>query len=51
MLIGKVEFGLEIRTRNKVMVFQTFGGHLRGNVGEKLLTTVSLEGSIGQNLF
>jgi hypothetical protein len=30
MLIGKVVFGLEIRTRTKVMVFQTLGG----NVGE-----------------
>jgi hypothetical protein len=53
MLIGKVEFGLEIRTRTKVMIFQTivgkFGGKCGGNMREKLLTTVSLEGSIGQN--
>jgi hypothetical protein len=49
MLIGKVEFGEEIRTRTKVMLFQTFGGHLGGNVGEKFLRTISLEGSIEQN--
>jgi hypothetical protein len=49
MLIGKVEFGEEIRTRTKVMVFQTFGGHLGGNVGEKLLRSITLEGIIGQN--
>jgi hypothetical protein len=51
MLIGKMEFGLEIRTRSKVMVFQTNGGKFGGNMREKLLTTVSLEGSIVQNLF
>jgi hypothetical protein len=30
MLIGKVEFGLEIRTRTEIMVFQTIGGEMWG---------------------
>jgi hypothetical protein len=37
-LITSEEFGLEIRTRTKVMVFLTNGGKCGGNVGEKLLT-------------
>ena len=45
MLIGKVEFSPEIRTRTKVTVFQTIGG----NVGEKLLRSISLEGNVGQS--
>jgi len=48
-MLPSVEFGLEIRNRTKVMVFQTNGGKYGGNVGEKLLTTVSLEVSIEQS--
>ena len=48
-LITSEEFGLEIRTRTKVMVFQTFGGEMWGNVGKKLLRSISLKGNIGQS--
>jgi hypothetical protein len=33
-LITSEEFGLEIRTRTKVMVFQTFGGKCGGKVSK-----------------
>jgi hypothetical protein len=34
MLIGKVEFTLEIQTRSKVMVFQTIGGKFGGKASK-----------------
>jgi hypothetical protein len=38
LLMWTMKFGLEIRTRTKVMVFLTIGGNVGGNVGKKLLT-------------